>query len=412
MSGVERMYLYAGSWTEEYDTEGSAGVEVFRQEENTWKRIQTIRTGYSVSRIQADLKNRLLYVCLETRQYSSGKAGGRILWYRINEITGILTFGGMANSCGAYPIDLKVMKDYVLILNHGSTTGKICETYRDADGAVKAEYRYDAASLVLFERAADGGLGEAKDFYLFYGNGSVPFFQESPSPHSLYRLHEDHYLVPERGTDRISSFYINKEEMKIQPGEAYRAPKGVGPRNVAAACGQNNLYVIGEIEPILLCYGKKDGVYQMTGEMVTVPWEELKICGKTRESFAYPHPVDIQISRDERFLYTLTRHSNVLGVLPIQEGVHADFSQESEPCRQETTVQYYRLSGNHPRQMVLKDQELFLVFHDSENIIKLQLDPETGYPVSEKTVIPNIKNIAVMELISLGRSEAEYDFRR
>lgn len=403
VDGMERQCLYIGTWTEAYDTNGNAAIEVFRQEKDRWNRIQTIVTGYSVSKIQADIEKMLLYVCLETRNYTVEEAGGQILWYKIDKATGALSFGGTANSCGAYPIDLILEKDYALVLNHGSTTGRICVTGRSADGAVRACYRYDAASLVLFERCADGSLGKAKDFYLFSGNGPVPFFQNSPSPHSLYRLpEENHYLVPERGTDQISFFDVDRAELKIQPGKAVRAPASVGPRNAVAFDEGNTLFVIGEIEPELLYYEKKEECWQLAGELFTVPQEELKGSRETRESFEYPHPVDLQISRDGRFLYTLTRYSNILGVFQSGDGEMTDAPQACKLCGDQYSPRYYRLSGSNPRQMILQNHTMLILFHDTGNIITLQLDPVTGYPEKEKMMISGIKNIAVMELIDLG----------
>lgn len=400
---VEGQCLYIGTWTEEYDTNGSAGIEVYRQENNRWNRIQTICTGYSVSKIQADIENMLLYVCLETRNYSMDTAGGQVLWYKIDKTTGALAFGGKANSCGAYPIDLILEEGYALVLNHGSTTGRICDTDWSADGTVQACYRYDTASLVLFERCLDGSIGKAKDFYLFRGNGPVSFFQDSPSPHSLYRLpEENHYLVPERGTDQISFFAVNRTEMKIQPQKAVWAPASVGPRNVVMSDKGNTLFVIGEIEPELLHYEKKENYWCLAGELFTVPQEDIKGCRENRESFAYPHPVDLRMSSDGRFLYTLTRYSNILGVFRIDEEEISDLPKSDKLCDDLYSARYYRLSGKHPRQMILHKHTMLILFHDTENIITLQLDPVTGYPKEEKMMISDIKNLAVMELINLG----------
>lgn len=385
-----KKYLYAGNWTPQYDVEDNAGIFVFEYEERAdqWIKIQFVRTGYSVSWMKIDKEKQLLYVCLETKKYLNNQMGGRILWYHIDNATGKLRFVNMCNSLGAYPIAMSWQEDFCLVLNHGSNLTKNCEIYRDSNGQIKTRYQTDEADLVLFSRDDLGNLLNARDFYSFQGKGTLPFFQETASPHSLFGDDNLTYFVPERGTDKITYFRVDLEQMKIYKMGEIIATKEYGPRNVVVSKNGENCYLIPEVEAKLIFYKRdKDGVFSFAEERDTVAKQEIKKIQEPKTSFEYPHPVDIAMSKDGRFLYTLTRTANTLGIFTLNK---KEGNIENE--------KFIVLDGENPRQLVLTDSGIYVVFQNSRKIQKLILDDEKEKVIGYKDIICDIDNIAVMEL--------------
>lgn len=388
---METKYIYMGNWTPGYDEENNAGIFVFRYNEqiDEWIEIEFIKTGYSISWLKIDKEMQLLYVCLETKKYLNDEAGGRILWYRIDKETGKLNFINMCNSLGAYPIEMRWTQGFCLVLNHGSNLSRNCDTYKDTDGKIRVRYRTDAANLMLFSRDEEGNLQEAQDFYPFEGRGTLPFFQEAASPHSLYYGAKDStYFVPERGNDRVSSFEIDIQQMKIRKKGEILAPKEYGPRNVTCSASGEYCYLITEVQPKVLCYKHcEDNKYELIQERYTVEEEVMVKCQEPKTSFSFPHPVDIAISENGKFIYTLTRTANTLGIFNLNQSTGEILKE-----------QFIVLDGVNPRQIQMIDNVIYIVFHDSAKVQRLVLDDKTGNIICEKDIITGVDRAAVMEL--------------
>ena len=371
-----RKFIYTGNWAQTYNEPGEAAVCVYEYKEaqGEWERIQRVPVEYSISGLWVDTEKYMLYACLEISRFHREEPGGRVLWFRIDQETGTLMPAGQINSFGAFPLDLKLSEHYALVLNHGSNRTPVCGVFVDRDGSIRTGEVFDAATLVLFERDDRGNLTRPRDFYPFTGAGEIPFFQDTVSPHSLCcGMERTEYLVPERGTDQVSIFRIDEENWKIRRRGEIRIPKGYGPRNAVAVNGLSSCYVIGEITPkVLACTG--DSPVQ---EWPTVPEKEL---GHYREAVA--------VSPDHRFLYTLTRSADVLTICSLDP----ETGKMGIP-------HYHRLAGANPRQMLLENRDLYIVFQDTETIERIRMNPRTGIPVQEKTIIRDIPRLAVMDLL-------------
>lgn len=404
----DRRFIYTGNWASTYNERGNTAVCVYEYKETDreWKRIQRVPMEYSVSGLWVDTEKYMLYISLEISRFQQEEPGGRVLWFKIDRETGMLMPAGQINSFGAFPLDLKLSEHYALVLNHGSNRPPVCGVFADRDGTIRTGNVFDAATLVLFERDDEGNLTKARDFYAFTGSGEIPFFQDTASPHSLCRgMGRTEYLVPERGTDRVSIFRIDGENWKISRQGEIRIPKGYGPRNAIAVQGLSSCYVIGEIMPAVLLCKESQGELSPVQKLTTVPEKELEQYKEPVTSFQYPHPSALAVSPDHRFLYTLTRAADVLAVYPL----HPETGEMGNPS-------CHRLSGANPRQLLLEGGDLYIMFQDTETIERVRLNAITGTPVQEITVIRDIPRLAVMDMLVMqqeaGEAENETNYTR
>lgn len=388
----KKKFIYTGNWAQAYNEPGETAVCVYEytvthlgEADGEWKQIQRVPMKYSISALCVDTEKYVLYACLEISRFHREEPGGRVLWFWIDRESGMLSLGGQVNSCGAFPLDLKLSGQYALVLNHGSNRTPVCGVFVDRDGSIRTRDVFDAATLVLYERDDRGNLTKPRDFYPFTGVGEIPFFQDTASPHSLCcGMERTEYLVPERGTDQVSIFRIDEKNWKICRQGEIRIPKGYGPRNATAVNVLSSCYVIGEIMPrVLACTGDRP-----VQEWLTVPEKELVHCQEPVTSFQYPHPVAVAVGSDHRFLYTLTRTADVLAVCPL----NPETGEMGIP-------HYHRLAGANPRQILVEGGDLYIVFQDTETIDRIRLNVCTGLPVQEKTIIRNIPRLAVMDML-------------
>ncbi|HIR13100.1 MAG TPA: beta-propeller fold lactonase family protein [Candidatus Choladousia intestinavium] len=303
-------YAYIGTW-KNVKSKLPGKVLVFKEAPNgKMKKIQEVILEESVSKIRVDQKKGLLFASLEAREGRDGSCGGEICIFQIED-DGTLNQCQKLPSLGAYPIDFSMTDDFLAIVNHGSTTGRICRTRQSSDGKPEVYWEYDEASLVLYERTKEGRPERFLDRYKFTGSGKIPFFQESAAPHSISYIPETGlFLVPCRGTDETVLF--RAERQKLVKQGVLKAKTGQGPRNAAAAKNGRDIYIVGEIEALVSRYTFPETEPVQTESVVTE--ESAAACSDNPCSFEAPHPSDLQISRDEKWIYVLTRSTESLSV--------------------------------------------------------------------------------------------------
>lgn len=323
-----------------------------------------------------------LYVLLNGDPEVRSGCGGVLHIYCLQP-DGTLRLLQKSSTYGAEPIELSLQDTTVAIVNHGSTTNRVCRTRRLPDGTLEPVWVYDEATLVLLERLPDGTAGKLLDRYEFTGHGAVPFFQESAAPHSIFYSKENGLLlVPERGSDRTTLFSFENGRL-IRKG-ALPEQQGYGPRNAVMTRDGQHVYVVDEIQPSISHYRAPFGA--AIQRISTVSTQAASFCSRNPRSFAAPHPVALWLSGDERFLYTLTRSTETLSVF-----------RRSQATGELHMLQEWKLAGTNPRQALVDGNRLYIVLMDSRSLSKLTLSEATGEVLKEETLLDGINAIAVAD---------------
>lgn len=384
-------FFYAGTWKNQ---ENPGKIIVLKKEDGKKARkIQEVVLEESVSRVEVDQRHRLLFAVLETREGKSGNCGGDLCVFQIFS-DGSLKEVKRLPSYGVFPIDFAINESFVVIINHGSTTGYICRTRSGTEGIPEVYQEYDESSAVVFERDQSGLPERFLDLRKFEGHGIIPFFQNSAAPHSICYVKTGMYLIPERGTDQTTVFTI--ENKKLVRRMILCAPKGSGPRNAAVSRDGVDIYIITEIEPLLIHYRIKRNCFSESDKLLKKiePIQILRtIQKKTAESlecnsqsFAAPHPSGIKMSEDETRLYVLTRSANTLSVYE-REVINGSL----------TFIGEWKLSGENPRELHVKKDGLYITLLDSKKCVKITID-QKGIPVSEGEVFTDIPYLATVDI--------------
>lgn len=371
--------FYLGTWK---TREEPARLLVYRREEETMQLLQTLDLWGNLSFLKLDPEKNCLYVLTNGDPEVYDGCGGVLQQYGIGE-GGTLQLIRKCSTYGAEPIELALQEETIAVVNHGSTTNRVCRTARQPDGTRKPVWVYDEASLVLLERHPDGTPGRLLDRYEFVGQGEIPFFQESAAPHSLFYSPENNrLLVPERGSERTSVFSIRGETLVPE----YELPeqKHYGPRNGAMTRDGKHIYVVDEIMPSVSHYIPSQG--EAVQRISTVTPEAAARCDRNIRSFAAPHPVALWLSGEERYLYTATRSTETISV----------FSRDPE-TGDLSRIQEWPLSGRNPRQVLAEGNRLYIIFLDSQSMAELLVEETTGRILQEKTILNGIPAIAAVD---------------
>lgn len=374
-----------GTWAETYDGAEGGKLLVVEEKEEKYVVLAEEKTGSSVSFIAQDAEKALLFALLEIRQ--SGKdAGGLICQYDCSAGKPVLLKA--ANSCGAYPVDMILTREYAVVLNHGSTKNWIVRTERTAQGGFKTCREYDEASLVLFARDEDGTTGDILDLCKIFGHGDLAFFQDSASPHSLFFYEaEEEIYVPERGTDQVSVFAIDRSAGRLEKVGILESEKGYGPRNVIVSGGGEYVYVMHEIAPVIAVYRRRKTesgtlCFERIQELHTVSDEMNDRTQHEATSFEAPHPVDMGITGDGKMLFCLTRSVNCITAFSIGR----DGKLAMEQCE--------KMKGVNPRQLAIDRNGLLAVALDSGTVERW--DIKEGKAVWSHYLVSGIPRLAVM----------------
>jgi 6-phosphogluconolactonase len=367
--------IYAGVWGESYGaTCGGKLLVLSSSADGSLNIVQSIDTGDAVSAIIVSEDKRKVYAIGEVNKGRAANGiGGDIFVFSVLP-DGLLKLDKVGTSMGAFPIDMALCNGFAVIVNHGSTAFKVLKTRLRADGSREMYFDYDEASIALFELDSDRCLGTLSDLHIFTGSGTVPFYQDSPSPHSVSLSPDKSFLVvPERGTDHISLFHIDPLTHKLSIVNRVAVKKEAGPRNIAFHPILPVMYLIYELEPLvhIFSYDHKGANIHYLGE---IPSTEDK----------NGHPAVITVHPSGRYVYVLTRGSNTITTYEAEE--------DGSLCMVDEKL----VMGSHPRSIVFSDdaQSVYISNLDSGNIVHFNLDNLTGIPSKGRIALDKIGRVS------------------
>ena len=223
-------------------------------------------------------------------------------------------------------------------------------------------------ALVAFERRADGSLAPGRISAAQSGTGPNAARQERSHPHSVTEIAPNLLLVADLGTDRLTVYSLEDEQLEKISVTATRP--GAGPRHVALHPSGRFVFVINELDSTVASY--RIGVGGKSLEEIavypTVP----------DQAAAANHASDLQISPDGRFLYGANRGHDSIAVFAVDAETGRFTPMGQVPC-----------GGRTPRNLAIAPQggHLLCANQDSDVVGIFARDAETGSLVdSGKTI--------------------------
>lgn len=360
MSREGRSFVYIGSWKD--DGTKAGGIHLYELDKNSGELIH--REDYcpqlAVGSFCVTQDKRFLYAVDEQKQ-SGGVSwvGGSIYAFAICREDGRLTPIDSISSGGVFPNDIAVdnTERYLTVSNYGSED-YVIKTVKNKNGTYELEKIYEEAGVVTVSIKENGCFDRLCDLYCHTDEPSRAFelFQSSPHPHSVNTAPLAPFLLAaDRGCDELVMYRLDEENGFMERVCRYRTPVGSGPRTSVFHQKLPYFYVTSELLPYVTSYSYSplSGEIKEIMQLPTVPPE--KVPENLEHFFDKPHPSDIRIHPNGKFLYVATRGEHSLAVFAVEEDGGLSF------------LQSVGSGGIHPWNLAIDESGAFLTVCNQES---------------------------------------------
>jgi len=298
----EPRYAYVGCYTTPERAGHGKGIAVFRVDgPGRWQQVGLADTLPNPSFLTLDRTQSFLYAVHGDLDQVSA--------FAVDRRTGHLTALGSRPSEGTNPVHLTPTPDNNSLLVANYATG----------------------TLAVLPRAADGGLGPARQVVELTGTpGPDRTQQTGPHPHHIpFAPDGRHVHVPDKGTDRIHHFTYDVTTGRLTPAAPATTlvRAGAGPRHIVHHPRLPLAYVVDELNSQVTTYAYD----QATGALTPRSWLPTLPSAYTGDSTA----AEIQLTTDARLLFVSNRgHDSVATYHVGDEGTLRSPSWTSSGGRQ------------------------------------------------------------------------------
>ncbi|HEX7865413.1 MAG TPA: lactonase family protein [Variovorax sp.] len=344
-------FAYVGTYT--FDAPGgtaggpaSKGIYVLTMQDGSWTPVQTVASA-NPSFLAMHPNRRFLYAINEIDAYE-GLPTGTAEAYAIDERSGRLTLVNRQplSLSGVIPAHLAVSPD--------------------GRALVVALYGGGAYNVLPIE--ADGKLGKVSGIEKETGSGPDTERQESPHPHMVqFDASGRRVLATDLGSDRVNVFTL--ADGTLAPIGRTAAQAGSGPRHLALHPSQRQLYVVGELDASVTCYGydaASGAVKEQRQRVSTLP---DGYTGQKSAAALVMHP-------SGQFLYASNRR--LKSDHPLADSVAAF---RIDPASGNLTpLQHWSEGLRFPRALAVAPDggHLYALSQKGDTILRLRIDPATG----------------------------------
>lgn len=305
-------YCYIGNRVRKGGASRGLGITICKYNEKTGllNEIGNVAPNINVGFMFIEGNN--LY-CTDERDNLIGMrsgGGGQIFSFAIDPVTGWLKELNYKPSLASMPNYVVSNKNYLILTNHGTSTGRITLSKCDDAGNFHVKVLYDESSLVLYQRLSDGSIGTALDIWKAQGDGPLDF-QCSPHLHSVVvSPSKKIYSVCDKGSDCIYTFRVLDNRLVVS--DFFKTGLGFAPRYSIFHPTQPFLFVNNEFQPYIYTFQYSDEGKLENKSCTCVLPENISNPLKHGQS-------DMLVSFNGKYLYVLFRQIDMIFVFSINQ---------------------------------------------------------------------------------------------
>jgi 6-phosphogluconolactonase (cycloisomerase 2 family) len=230
-----------------------------------------------------------------------------------------------------------------------------CHLAVDPSGRVLLTANYTSGSLAVHRLQPDGRIGALTQQVQHEGSGPHPDRQRGPHAHMVHIVDETLVLAVDLGADLIAAYRLDAAAATLAPLASSSLPAGFGPRHLIAL-DHDRVVVAGEL----------------TGEIALLRLDpatgRLELLDLQRGSDVTGEPAAPSgIGRTDDGRYVLMANRGPETVASFR--VHGQTIQlvDETPC-----------GGDHPRDLTVVGDRVYVANQESDAITVLRVDPGTG----------------------------------
>jgi 6-phosphogluconolactonase len=339
VSRARELNLYVGTYT---TGKKSEGIYLYRLNmiSGALSYVRTAKGVVDPSFLAVDRSRRFLYAVNEVTEFG-GKPGGAVSAFSIEQGDGNLTFLNQQPSLGGAP----------------------CHLILDQTGRFLLVANYVGGNVSVLPIERDGRLGAPTELVQHQGHSVKPE-QEGPHAHCVTQDHAGPYLLPtDLGLDKIMVYKFDAKKGKLRPNAEPSATlkTGAGPRHLSFHPGGKFAYVINELDSTITAFAYR----QATGTL-----GEVQIVSTLPKDFSGKNScAEIAVAPDGKFLYGSNRGHDSIVVFAIDEQTGRLAYVEHQPTQ-----------GKTPRHFTIDPTGAFLLAanQNSDTIVVFRINHGNG----------------------------------
>lgn len=332
-----KTYLFVGSYT---GGKPDTGIYVYELNSRSGKlkKISTVDNITNPSFLTISSNGKFLYACTDTKTPNAGSVSA----FKIDSITGKLTFINKQASGGENPVYLTVHNNNKFVVNGNYSDGNVS----------------------VFTTNQNGSLNPYSQIIQFTDSSINKLRQDRAHIHAtVFSPNNDFIILPDLGSDKIRIFkFDSSSTYPVITTSNYIAKTvaGSGPRHFTFHPNSKFAYCIEELSGMVSVYNYNNGNLDSI----------QKIFSYSQEQGSYAS-ADIHISPDGLFLYSSNR-----GEL---ENTIAIFSIDQNSGKL-SIIGHQNTFGKHPRNFAIDPSGTFLLVANqiSNNIVVFKRNIKTG----------------------------------
>ncbi|KJD35299.1 hypothetical protein PW52_11580 [Tamlana sedimentorum] len=253
-----------------------------------------------------------------------------------------------------YVSAFKINKNGTLtLINTQNSEGKSpCHVAINEEGTIISNTNYHGGTVSLYQINKDGGLSKA--IQVFNHNTE----NQTSHAHSS-KFYKNELFVADLGRNAIYQYTLNEGKYNLKSEAITNTPGNPGPRHFTISNNGTFIYVINE-------YGNSiTSIKRDNSNFKTIDFDSTLSNNSTGKNFS----ADIQLSKNEQFLYGTNRGENTVAV----------FKREAETGTIEK-IQNISVEGNWPRNFTIDPTGTFLLVANrrSNNISVFKINQNNG----------------------------------
>jgi 6-phosphogluconolactonase len=360
-------YVYVGTYTAPNFAPGAKnpstaqGIYVFKmdQAQGSLTLVQVVKAE-NPTFLVVDPTMKYLYSVNELGTDDKGKPLGRVSAYKIDPVSGNLTFFNTQLTNGTLPCHLWVHPSgkYLLVANYGS------------------------GNFAVYPILADGSIGQMADFVQAAGNGAGAdqVRQEGPHAHMiLTNPGSQHVFGVDLGADRVMAWNFDLASGKLTPGAVPYAnvESGAGCRHMAFHPSDKFAYLLNELSSTLNVYNFDPvrGSFVVIQTLSTLPADTKYVRPVFDSTSAGKVPpgtnttAEIRVHPSGKWVYSTNRGANTIAMYKVDPN-----------SGKLTAIGEVPSQGEIPRGMNIDPSGTFLYVgnQDSDNILVFRINSQSG----------------------------------